>query len=119
VLANMITAGEQHAEFIDRLIGELERRDLQLVEPEPAAQADWVELVNARAADTLYPRCNSWYLGANVPGKPRVFMPFIGFPAYKERLLDVERRGYAGFRISAATPATASSSGPSRQTRPR
>ncbi|MEQ8860973.1 MAG: NAD(P)/FAD-dependent oxidoreductase [Pseudomonadales bacterium] len=102
VLANMITAGEQHAEFIARLIADLGRRDARLVEADPDAEAAWVELVNARAAETLYPRCNSWYLGANVPGKPRVFMPFIGFPPYKERLLEVEARAYSGLSIAAS-----------------
>ncbi|MBK81999.1 MAG: cyclohexanone monooxygenase [Gammaproteobacteria bacterium] len=98
VLANMITAGEQHAEFIDRLVGHAGPD--AVIEPERAAEDDWVAVVNARAEDTLYPRCNSWYLGANVPGKPRVFMPFIGFPAYRERLEEMQAAGYRGLRIA-------------------
>lgn len=51
---------------------------------------------------TLYPRCNSWYLGANVPGKPRVFMPLIGFPAYADKCREVAEAGYEGFTLSPA-----------------
>jgi cyclohexanone monooxygenase len=57
--------------------------------------------VNAVADATLYPGCNSWYLGANVPGKPRVFMPLLGFPAYADRCAEVAARGYEGFRLGA------------------
>ena len=60
-------------------------------------QERWVETVNQRAAPTFYPRCNSWYLGANIPGKARVFMPYLGFPAYAEKLRDVIADDYAGF----------------------
>ncbi len=98
VLSNMITAGEQHAEFIAELLTDLDRRGSTQVEPLREAEDEWVKLVNLRAEATLYPRCNSWYLGANVPGKPRVFMPFVGFPAYAERLEAVRSEGYAGFR---------------------
>jgi cyclohexanone monooxygenase len=49
----------------------------------------------------LFPTCNSWYLGANVPGKTRVFMPLLGFPAYVQRCDEVVARGYEGFRVSA------------------
>ena len=60
----------------------------------------WVEYVNLVASVTLYPSCNSWYLGANVPGKPRVFMPLPGLPAYVDRCNDVARNGYEGFARS-------------------
>ena len=52
------------------------------------------------ASLTLYPTgCNSWYQGANIPGKPRVFMPYIGFPPYVEKCNDVVARGYEGFLL--------------------
>ncbi len=51
------------------------------------------------ADSTLYPTCNSWYLGANVPGKPRVFMPLLGFPPYVEKCNEVKARGYEGFAL--------------------
>jgi len=59
-----------------------------------------VEHVNAIADQTLYPSCNSWYLGANIPGKTRVFMPLIGFPAYAERCEQVAANGYEGFALA-------------------
>ena len=55
--------------------------------------------MNEIADRTLFPSCNSWYLGANVPGKPRVFMPYPGFPAYVEKCEEVVRDGYRGFRL--------------------
>ena len=59
-----------------------------------------MEVVNLRADATLYPNCNSWYLGANVPGKPRVFMPYVGFPDYAAKLEEVETGGYEGFAVA-------------------
>ena len=67
------------------------------IEATATAEKDWVEHVNTVADMTLYPTCNSWYLGANVPGKPRVFMPHIGFPPYVEKCEDVAAKGYEGF----------------------
>jgi len=52
---------------------------------------------------TLYPSCNSWYLGANVPGKPRVFMPYLGFPPYVEKCNELAAKGYEGFALGRAT----------------
>ena len=66
------------------------------------AEDRWVAHVDEVAGETLYPSCNSWYLGANVPGKPRVFMPYLGFPAYVAKCEDVAANGYAGFLFSAA-----------------
>ena len=63
----------------------------------PNAEDAWVDHVNEVADLTLYPGCNSWYLGANVPGKPRVFMPYIGFPTYVAKCEEVVANGYEGF----------------------
>jgi len=57
---------------------------------------------SARLDFTLFPSCNSWYLGANVPGKPRVFMPLLGFPPYVEKCNEVAAKGYEGFALSGA-----------------
>jgi cyclohexanone monooxygenase len=103
VLANMITAGEQHAEFIDACIGWLDQHSKATIEPEPEAQDAWVRQVNTLANGTLFPTCNSWYLGANVPGKPRVFMPYPGFPGYSSTLADIVADGYRGFRTRPAS----------------
>lgn len=48
---------------------------------------------------TLFPTCNSWYLGANIPGKPKRFMPYLGFPPYVEKCEEVARNGYEGFHL--------------------
>ncbi|HZO10216.1 MAG TPA: cyclohexanone monooxygenase, partial [Myxococcota bacterium] len=69
------------------------------VEPLPDAEAAWGDHVNAVAHATLFPSCSSWYLGANVPGKPRVFMPYIGFPTYVQKCAEVAAKGYEGFAL--------------------
>ncbi len=97
VLANMITGGEQHAEFIADCLDWCRKEGHRAIEAQLDAEDEWVEVVNMRAAQTLYPRCNSWYLGANVPGKPRVFMPYLGFPDYTEKLQEVVAHNYQGF----------------------
>ena len=97
VLTNMATSIEQHVNFIADCIGELVRTGRNVIEAEAAAQDAWVERVNAIAASTLYPSCNSWYLGANVPGKPRVFMAHPGFPGYVAKCAEVAAAGYEGF----------------------
>ena len=100
VLANMITGVEHHAEFIARLISWLAEQGFAQVAADRSAEDQWVDVVNLRAGATLYPNCNSWYLGANVPGKPRVFMPYVGFPDYAATLKTVEETGYQGFAVS-------------------
>ena len=72
---------------------------LARIEATPDAEDAWVEHVNEVANTTLYPTCNSWYLGANVPGKPRVFMPYLGFPPYVEKCNEVVAKGYEGFAL--------------------
>jgi cyclohexanone monooxygenase len=99
VLSNMVPSIEQHVEWIADCIAHVERRGAASVEALPAAQDAWVAHVNEVANGTLYPTCNSWYLGANVPGKPRVFMPYLGFPQYVQKCNEVVARGYEGFRL--------------------
>jgi len=100
VLTNMLPSIEQHVEWIADCIGYLGRESLRTIEASEAAEDAWVEHVNGVASRTLYPGCNSWYLGANVPGKPRVFMPYIGFPPYVAKCNEVVARGYEGFRLA-------------------
>ena len=100
VLTNMVASIEQHVDWIAECLSHLRSRGLSRIEATAAAEAEWVEHVNAVAALTLYPRCNSWYLGANVPGKPRVFMPYIGFPMYVAKCEDVVAKGYDGFELT-------------------
>ncbi|MFO1318625.1 MAG: NAD(P)/FAD-dependent oxidoreductase [Burkholderiales bacterium] len=102
VLCNMPVAIEQHVDWITACIDHMRRRGLARVEPDPAAMQRWVQQVNDAAAATLLPQAHhSWYLGANVPGKPRVFMPYAGGMArYRAICDDVVKKGYEGFRFT-------------------
>ena len=97
VLANMIVAIEQHVEWIADCLAWLDAAGCETIEAQSDAATDWVAHVNGVADQTIYPSCNSWYLGANVPGKPRVFMPLLGYPQYKRRCDEVAAAGYDGF----------------------
>jgi len=100
VLTNMLPTIEQHVEWVADCIGYMRERNFRRIEATPDAETAWVARVNEIAAGTLFPTCNSWYLGANVPGKPRVFMPYIGFPPYVEKCNEVAASGYPGFALS-------------------
>jgi len=100
VLANMIVAIEQHVEWITDLLERMVADGVTEVEPEPQAESDWVDYVNLVASITLFHGCSSWYLGANVPGKPRVFMPLPAFPEYKQKCDEVAAAGYEGFILT-------------------
>jgi cation diffusion facilitator CzcD-associated flavoprotein CzcO len=102
VLANMITGVEQHAEHIAQLITWMDDKGYSEVEAQVDAEDEWVEVLNMRSQASLFQKCNSWYLGANVPGKPRVFMPYLGFPDYSDKLKSVVASEYEGFRFGSA-----------------
>ena len=75
-------------------------RGLRLIEPVPEAEDAWGAHVNEVAGLSLRSQCGSWYVGSNVPGKPQVFMPYIGgFPVYAKRCEEVVANGYEGFVI--------------------
>jgi cyclohexanone monooxygenase len=97
VLTNMVVSIEQHVEYIRDVISSLDAEGLSTIEATEEAQAEWVAWVNAVAGLTLFHGCSSWYLGANVPGKPRVFMPLPGFVDYKTHCDAVAAEGYTGF----------------------
>jgi cyclohexanone monooxygenase len=102
VLSNMIVSIEQHVDWIADCITYLRDRTLTAIEATVDAEDAWVAHVNEVGHMTLYPRANSWYMGANVPGKPRIFMPYIGgVGVYREKCDDVARKGYEGFALSA------------------
>ena len=100
VLTNMIVSIQQHVEWITDCIVDLDARGIGRIEATPAAADDWVDHVNMVADTTLYPRCNSWYLGANIPGKTRVFMPLPGYPPYVEKCDEVAANDYEGFALA-------------------
>jgi cyclohexanone monooxygenase len=100
VLTNMMVSIEQHVDWIADCIAWLRAQQRARIEASAEAEDQWVAHVNAVADRTVYPMCNSWYLGANVPGKTRVFMPLLGFPPYVEKCKAVAARGYEGFVLA-------------------
>ncbi len=98
VLSNMIVSIEQHVDWIADCLAHLRRHAHATIESTAEAQEAWVAHVNEVGNTTLYPRANSWYMGANIPGKPRLFMPYIGgVGAYRQRCDAVAAGGYEGF----------------------
>jgi cyclohexanone monooxygenase len=100
VLTNMVVSIEQHVNWITSCLEHMEEKGFRRIEATPEAQDAWVGYVNDIANFTLFPSCNSWYLGANVPGKPRVFMPLVGFPPYAEKCDEVAAHDYEGFALT-------------------
>jgi len=106
VLSNMVVSIEQHVDWISDCIAALTERQMDAIEATPQAEEFWVAHVNEVANMTLYPQANSWYVGANVPGKPRVFMPYPGgVGVYRQVCNDVVAKGYEGFAMSSSAQA--------------
>ena len=100
VLTNMLPSIEQHVNFIAGCISHVVDNGLSAIEPDRKAEEDWGLHVNEVADLSLRSTCASWYVGANVPGKPRVFSPYIGgFPKYVERCEQVAGNNYEGFTL--------------------
>jgi cyclohexanone monooxygenase len=98
VLTNMLPTIEQHVEWIADGLAHLRKLRLSSVEPTVAAEEEWVAHVGEVASRTLRYTCSSWYLGVNIPGKPRVFMPYIGgYPKYVQKCNEIAASGYEGF----------------------
>ncbi|WP_291858609.1 NAD(P)/FAD-dependent oxidoreductase [Bradyrhizobium sp.] len=105
VLSNMIVSIEQHVDWITDCIAWMRDRGLDSMEAKQDAEDKWVSHVNEVAQGTLYPQANSWYMGANIPGKPQIFMPYIGgVGVYRQICNDVAAKGYEGFNMEAAEP---------------
>ncbi|MHC5257636.1 flavin-containing monooxygenase [Streptomyces sp. UC4497] len=101
VLSNMMTSIEHHVDWITRALTHLRERGLHRMEPDPDAEDNWVNTTNDLADLTLMPQAASWYMGANVPGKQRVFMPFIGGVGLYRDLTDgIAVSHYHGFELS-------------------
>jgi cyclohexanone monooxygenase len=101
VLASMIQAIEQHVDWIADCIGHLRDIGAATIEATITAEDAWVGHVNDVAQISLRSTCSSWYVGANIPGRPRVFMPYIGgFPVYIEKCNAIAANGYTGFALS-------------------
>ena len=101
VLSNMPVSIEQHVEFISRIIGEMRDRGAETVEAAPDAEEAWVAHNQELAEGTLFPTADTWYMGANIPGKPRVFMPNLDFVGpYRAKCDAIAANDYEGFVFS-------------------
>ena len=106
VLVNMVVGIEHHVEWIADCLRYLKTRHLQTIDSSKEAEDRWVSHVNAAAHKTLLPLANSWFLGANIPGKPRVFMPYVAkIGVYRAECQRVADKAYEGFTLLPA-PAT-------------
>jgi cyclohexanone monooxygenase len=100
VKSQMILACEQHVDWIADCMQYLRGHGFSRIEAEQDAEDAWVQHNNEVADRTLYPLANSWYVGANIPGKHRVFMPYVGgVTAYKKKCDEIAASGYEGFRM--------------------
>ncbi len=105
VLSNMVMSIEHNVEWIADCLRTMQAGGQTRIEARREAEDDWVQHVNDVAAPTLYAKAASWYMGANIPGKPRVFMPYVGgFAAYTDRCAQVADRGYEGFALDGDAP---------------
>ncbi|HEU4322229.1 MAG TPA: NAD(P)/FAD-dependent oxidoreductase [Roseiflexaceae bacterium] len=101
VLSNMLVSIEQHTDWIAECIRFLDQHGHGWIEPTAEAQEAWTAHVSAVAGLTLFPLADSWYVGANIPGKPRMFLPYAGgVGAYRQRCAEVAATGYEGFIVS-------------------
>ena len=102
-LANVITANEQQVDWIAKAITWLDEKGYTSIEPTPEAQEAWVNRCNELADATIYTKGDSWYLGSNIPGKPRRFLLYVaGYPGYKAETEEVAAKGYEGFVLDKA-----------------
>ncbi|HET6171206.1 MAG TPA: NAD(P)/FAD-dependent oxidoreductase [Gaiellales bacterium] len=103
VLSNMMVSIEQHVDWIARCIEYLREHGISTIEPTPAEEDAWMEHHRAVGDASLYPRAKSWYMGANIPGKPRVLLPYVGgVGSYRELCEAAAEGGYPGFALGHA-----------------
>ena len=103
VLANMVLAIEQHVEWIGDLLAHARAKSMKTIEADRVAQEKWAHQVTESADRTLYPKAASWYVGANVTGKPRIFMPYVdGFNVYSRNCERIAAADYEGFYLAKA-----------------
>ena len=101
VLANVFVSIEQHVEFTADVLEMMRANGFVRIEPSVEFEDSWTEHVADVAGKTLWPQADSWYLGANVPGKPRVFMVYVGgSDVYRKECDAIRERGYEGFILT-------------------
>ncbi len=98
VLSNMPVSIEQHVEFVSKIISDMRESGAELIEPTQQAEDEWSDHVQEVAHSTLFPETATWYMGANIPGKPRVFLPYLGgVGPYRQKCDEVVANDYEGF----------------------
>ena len=103
VKSNMLTSIEQHAEWVTDALIWLRDENIASMEAESAAENSWTDHVQDVANQTLFTKANSWYMGANIPGKPRLFMPYLGgVGAYRQKCDEIAAAGHEGFRLESS-----------------
>jgi cyclohexanone monooxygenase len=101
VLSNMPVSIEQHVDWISDSIAYMEKNDIAAMEATEDAQVQWTAHVAEVANSSLMPAANSWYMGRNIPGKPQVFMPYLGgVGPYRQKCAEIAANGYEGFALS-------------------
>ena len=112
MLTNVVVAIEQHVDWIARFLQSMQQQRVEVAEAKGDAETEWVAHVNEVADKTLFPTTASWYTGANVPGKPRVFLPYVGGLGNYTVICDqVAADGYRGIQLEPARPAAVSTAG--------
>jgi cyclohexanone monooxygenase len=105
VKSNMLTSIEQHVDLVADTILHMRNQEFSVIEPEAVAEDQWTDHVQEVAYKTLFPQANSWYMGTNIPGKPKIFMPYIaGVGRYRRICEEIVAEGYKGFRFEAIAP---------------
>ena len=100
VLSNVLTSIEFHVQWITGCFEHMKDNGFRLLEATEEAEQKWMETLNNVVDKTLYRTCNSWYLGENIPGKPRTIMPFPGVPPYEKKCKQFAKSGYPGFTFN-------------------
>jgi cyclohexanone monooxygenase len=112
VLTNVVVAIEQHVDWIARCLQHMQQQHIEVAEAKGEAETEWVAHVNEVADKTLFPTTASWYTGANIPGKPRVFLPYVGGLGNYTVICDqVAADGYRGIRLESVQQSATSTSG--------
>jgi len=100
VLSNMPVSIECHCEWIAACIGDMNKQNVVEIEADINHENNWIKHTMELADSTLFPQADSWYMGANIPGKPRVFMVYVGgCGPYRELIFDMASKGYEGFKL--------------------
>jgi len=97
VFYNMPLGAERQMEWIGHCMEHLKEKDLGAIEPKAESEDAWNDEVSGIANATLFPRTDSWWTGANIPGKPRYFSVYLGGSIYYQRISDMAEQGYQGF----------------------